>query len=159
MKVALRDQSGAAIGADVFRGQPVIVSMLYGSCPAACPLIVAHIKQIESQLPPDVRAKTRVLLVSFDPERDTPERLRELAEAHRAALARWRFATGADDEVRELANALGVTYRKGEGGAIAHDSVISVLDAEGRVVARVNDPSADLAPLASAIRLAARTGE
>lgn len=157
LKLVLRDQSGAAIGTDVFRGHPVVVSMFYGSCPAACPLIVAHVKEIEAQLPPDVRARTRVLLVSFDPERDTPEALRALAGAHRADLGRWRFAVGEDGEVRQLANALGVTYRRGEGGAISHNSVIAVLDAEGRIVARVDDPQAELDPLVAAVRMAART--
>ena len=36
VSVALRDENGDAIGVDVFRGRPVIVSMFYGSCPAAC---------------------------------------------------------------------------------------------------------------------------
>ena len=149
--VALRDEYGAAIGVDVFRGRPVIVSMFYGSCPAACPMLVTHIKRIEASLPPAVRASTRVLLVSFDPERDTPEALRALADKHRVDASRWRLASGTDDGVRELANALGIRYRKGPGGVFAHDSVIAVLDEEGRGVARADELDADLDPLVDAI--------
>jgi protein SCO1/2 len=156
LRLALRDQHDAAMGLDVFRGHPVIISMFYGSCPAACPLIVAHVKQIEARLPPEVREKTRVLLVSFDAEHDTPAALRAIAERHRADEARWTFAVGPDDEVRQLANVLGVVYRKEQSGAFSHNSVISVLDGEGRIVAKIDEPNADLAPLARAVTAAAR---
>lgn len=156
LELSLRDQRGAVVGADVFRGHPVIVSMFYGSCPAACPLIVTHIKQIEASLSPEVRADTRVLLVSFDAERDTPEALSRLVSAHRVDGSRWRFAAAHEDDARQLSNALGVHYRKEEGGVFSHDSVISVLDREGRIVASVDDPSADLEPLSKSIRELAR---
>jgi protein SCO1/2 len=151
LQVTLRDQNDALIGADVFRGHPVIVTMFYGSCPAACPLLVSHIKQIESALAAGVREQTRVLIVSFDAERDTPAALQQLARAHRVDASRWRFASGPDDEARLLANALGVSYRKGEEGVFSHNSVISVLDGEGRIVARSDDPKAELVPLGAAV--------
>ena len=156
LHLALRDQRDVAIGLDVFRGHPVIVSMFYGSCPAACPLIVAHVKQIEAKLPPEVREKTRVLLVSFDAEHDTPPALRAIAERHGADEARWTFAVAPDEEVRQLANVLGVVYRKEQSGAFSHNSVISVLDGEGRIVAKIDEPNADLAPLARAVIASAR---
>jgi len=152
LALTLTDFDSASIGLDVFRGHPVVVSMFYGSCPAACPLIVSHIKEIEAALPGDVRADLRVLLVSFDPDRDTPTALHALADAHHVDVARWRFATGSDDTVRQLANVLGVDYRRGEDGIFSHNSVISVLDREGRVVARSDDPSAPLDPLIAAAR-------
>lgn len=151
LDVALRDQDGAAIGADVFRGHPVVVTMFYGSCPTACPLLVSHVKQVEASLPPEVRADTRVLLVSFDPDRDTPEVLRGLADAHHVDAARWRFAAASTDDARVLANALGINYAKREGGVFTHDSVITVLDRAGRIVTRSDDPRAPLAPLADAV--------
>jgi protein SCO1 len=156
LRLVLRDQRDAAVGLDMFRGHPVIISMFYGSCPAACPLIVAHVKQIEARLSPEVRDKTRVLLVSFDAEHDTPPALRAIAERHHADDARWTFAVGADDEVRQLANVLGVVYRKEQSGAFSHNSVISVLDGEGRIVAKIDEPNADLAPLVRAVTAAAR---
>ena len=151
LEVALRGDDGAATSLDVFRGHPVVVSMFYGSCPAACPLLVTKIKQIEAALSPDVRARTRVLLVSFDAERDTPDALQKLARGHRVDPARWRFASASDDQARVLGNALGISYKKGEGGMFSHDSVITVLDGDGRIVARTDDLDAGLAGLASAV--------
>jgi protein SCO1/2 len=149
--VALRDQNGEPIDLDVHRGHPVIVSMFYGSCPSACPLLVSHVKELEASLPPAVRDDVRVLLVSFDPEHDTPQSLSELAKRHHVASHRWRLASGTDDDVRPIAGALDVSYRKQASGAYTHDSVIAVLDGEGRIVARTEDTMPDLAPLAAAV--------
>lgn len=151
LELTLRDQTGAAIAPDVFKGHPVVVSMFYGSCPAACPLIVTHIKQIEASLPAEVRADTRVLLVSFDAERDDPAALTRLASAHRVDVTRWRFAAAPEDDARQLANAIGVHYRNEGNGVFSHDSVIAVLDREGRIVASVDDPAADLDPLVKSL--------
>jgi protein SCO1/2 len=150
LRLSLRDQHDATLSLDAYRGHPVIISMFYGSCPSACPLIVAHVKQLEAKLPPAVREQTRVLLVSFDPDRDTPAALRAMAERHHALDPRWTFAVGSDDDVRQLANVLGVVYRKESTGSISHNSVIGVLDGEGRITARIDEPNADLTPLARA---------
>jgi protein SCO1 len=151
LDVALRDEQGAAIGADVFRGQPVIVSMFFGSCPAACPLLVTHIKQLEASLPAETRAQTRVLLVSFDADRDTPAALHALARAHHVDAARWRFASANDDQARVLGNALGINFRKEANGMFSHDSSIIVLDREGRIAAQREDRSEEVPLLGAAI--------
>lgn len=151
LQLALADQDEHTINVDVFRGHPVIITMFYGSCPAACPLLVSNIKRIEASLAPATREDVRVLLVSFDAERDTPAALRALAKAHHVDTSRWRFAAGVDDDSRQLANVLGVEYKKGEEGFFTHNSVISVLDREGRIVARSDNPSAELGPLTAAV--------
>jgi protein SCO1/2 len=125
--------------------------MFYGSCPVACPLIVSHIKQIEAGLPDRARADLRVLLVSFDPAHDTPPVLAAIATARGVDTTRWSFATGSDDDVRQIAAVLHVTYRPLPTGGFAHDSVLTVLDREGRVLARTDDSEPDLAPLQAAI--------
>lgn len=154
VSVALHDEHDAAIGLDAFRGHPVIVSMFYGSCPVACPLIVSHVKDVESRLSPAARAEVRVLLVSFDSAHDTPEALASIAAARQLDLSRWTLATGSDDDVRQVAGALGISYRPLPGGGFAHDSVITVLDKEGRPLARYDDPAADVQPLVDAIEAA-----
>ncbi len=150
LDVALLDQNGAAIGADIFRGQRVVISMFFGACPAACPLLVTHIKRLEASLTAEERANLRVLLVSFDAERDTPAALTDLASAHKVDAARWRFASATDQQARVLGNALGISFRKIEGGMFAHDSVITVLDEQGRIVAHTDELSGEMTALRSA---------
>ena len=156
LALQLRDQDGAAAGLDVFRGHPVVISMFYGACPAACPLIISRIRDIEAALPREARADLRVLLVSFDPEHDTPEALRAIAERRQLDLETHKLATGPDDDVRQLAAALDIAYQKLPDGSFAHSSVLTVLDRDGRPIARTDDLGADVGPLVHAVTEASR---
>jgi protein SCO1/2 len=149
---SLRDQTGARVGLDVFRGHPVLVSMFYASCPDACPLLIEEIRQFESTLPVSVRADLRVLLVSLDPARDTPEALHRLARAHGIGSERWRLVTAEDDVVREIAAVLGVKFRQLPDGTINHSTVITLLDRAGRIDLRLDGLGQPKAALAARVR-------
>lgn len=133
LPLELTDQTGAAIRLDVFRGHPVVISMFYSSCPYACPTLIADVQRLLASLPPARSAQLRVLLVSFDPERDTAERLAELSRKHRLDPQIVKLARGAPEGVRELAAVLGIKYRKLAGGDFDHSSVITAVDRQGRI--------------------------
>jgi protein SCO1/2 len=156
LRPSLRDEHGHAVGLDVLRGHPALVTMFYASCPAACPLLVSNVARIDAELPGDAREKLRVLLVSFDAVHDSPEVLRAVGAQHHLDPARWTVAAAGEDDARELAAALGVAYRALPGGGFTHNSVITALDAEGHIVARADGPAADLSPLVHALEHAAR---
>ena len=59
-----------------------IIAMFYGACAVSCPVTITDIKQTIEALPPSAQRDVRVLLVSFDPARDTPEVLAGLAQQH-----------------------------------------------------------------------------
>ena len=149
--LTLRDQNGAEVPLDLYRGHPLLVSMFYASCPSACPLLLSNVARLAARLPPEVRSETRVLLVSFDPEHDTPEALRGIAAAHHLDLSRWTLATARGGDVARVASALGITYRKLAGGGFAHDSVIVAMDGQGRTLARADGPDPDLDPMVTAL--------
>jgi protein SCO1/2 len=121
--------------------------MFYASCPYACPTLISDVKRLEQMLDEKARAGTRVLLVTFDPDRDTPEKLTELARTHKVDTTRWRFARAPKDDTRDLANVLGLKYRQLENGEFNHSSVITVIDGGGNIRGRVEgleQPNADL---------------
>ena len=151
LKAALIDQEGRTLGLDAFRGQPVIISMFYTSCATMCPLLINNLQRAERALPEDVRKATRVLLVSLDTARDTPERLKALAAERHIDTARWRLTGTSDASVRELAAVLNIRYRRMPGGEIAHSSVVTVLDRDGVPVLRVEDSMVDITALVHAI--------
>ena len=130
--LSLRDQQGEAFALEGLRGRPVLVTFFYGGCTTMCPLIVADVHRIMNALPEDARAETRVVLVTIDPERDTPERLRELA-AERAMPESWHLVGGDEGSIRSLASTLGMTYRRMPDGSYAHAALYTVLDREGRI--------------------------
>ena len=135
LSVPLTDHRGAATTLDRYRGQPVLISMFYSSCPHTCPLLISAVQQLEQQLTPDHRVRLRVMLVSFDPARDSPEKLAATAKAHHAEDARWTFARADELDVRRLAAVLNIQYRNLADGEFNHSSIITLLDRDGRIVA------------------------
>jgi protein SCO1 len=136
LSASLVDQRGGQVGLDVFRGHRVLISMFYASCPDACPLLIADLQRIERELPQRVRADLRVVLVSLDPGRDTPEALLALAQARHVDESRWRLLRAPEDTVREIAAVLGIKYRRLPDGNFNHSSIITLLDGNGVVVVR-----------------------
>lgn len=132
----LVDQNGASVGLDVHRGQKVLVTMFYGSCPATCPLIIDTLRAVERKLDSSRRADVRVLLISFDAERDTPKALRELAASRRIDTRRWTLAHADDAAVRRIAAALEIQYRRLPDGQFSHATVITALGRNGEILAR-----------------------
>jgi protein SCO1/2 len=149
LPMTLTDQDGQKVGLDVFRGRPTFIGMFYSTCPSACPLLVSAIKRVMSGLGLDAGtdAEVRVLLVSFDPETDTPDVLRAVV-AHRELDARWKLASAPPDQVRELAALLGIQYRRlPDGKGFSHTSTIVLLDREGAIDTRLDDTAQPVEPL------------
>jgi protein SCO1/2 len=128
---AWRNQRGDTLRLSALAGQVRVIAMVYTSCQATCPLIVADLKRIESAVASN--PTVGFVLVSLDPWRDTPGRLAQWAAATGLDPARWTLLSGSDDRVRELAASLDVRYQAQRGGEIAHTNGFTVLDREGRI--------------------------
>jgi protein SCO1/2 len=152
------DQRGRTFDWRARRGRPQVVAMFYTSCPYICPLIVDSGKAVESALTPAERARIDLLLVSIDPAHDTPAALAEVARKRKLDPARWTLASPRADDLRRIAGLLGVRYRALADGNFNHTSVLVLLDAEGRVVARTEKIGASADPefLAATRKLLAR---
>lgn len=146
LDVSLTSADGESIATNVGRGRPMLISMFYASCSAACPALIGALKQAVENAPPE----TEVLLVSFDPERDTPATLRELAATHKLD-ARWKLAVADDSNARTLAALLGIKYRRVPSGEFFHNAVIVAVDAEGVPIARMTGLG-DATALTAALR-------
>lgn len=116
------------------RGQPVVAVLFYGTCAHACPVLLHDLQRLEKKLTDDELHHVKFLLVTFDPENDTPESLATLAEDKGYDLERWKFLHGDAHQVRELAVLLGVQYRPTGEGNFSHTSRLSLLDRDGLIV-------------------------
>jgi protein SCO1 len=89
----LRNQDGRVIHLNQFRGEDLLITFIYTRCPLPnfCPLVTRNFAKIERQLAldPKVKGKTHLLCVSFDPEHDTPERLKSYGEEYIGTDAKW----------------------------------------------------------------------
>lgn len=154
--VGLEDQDGQRVAFDVFRGHPTVFTMFYTSCSAACPLLIGKLQALEQQMSPATRDALRVLMVSFDPERDDPAALRAAAEEQHIDLSRWKLARPAPADVRMISALLSIKFNRLSDGDFNHSSVLVLADRDGVPVARLGSLADDPAAfLASAEALAA----
>jgi protein SCO1/2 len=127
----LLDQSGTALGLDVYQGHPVLITLFYGSCPAACPLLIETVRATERAVPVPLQSQLRVLLISIDPEHDTVANLKALARTRRIDTTRWTLARTDAATVRKIAALLNVQYRKLPDGSYNHSSIVTLLTPRG----------------------------
>jgi len=136
LRLTLTDQSGQTRDWRTRRGKPQLVSMFYTSCQYICPLIVDSGKAVEKNLTPAQQQRLGILLISMDPQRDTPTALMRIVEQRRLDTSRWSLAAPPKDDLRAVAGVLGIRYRQLADGEFNHTSALVLLDAEGRILAR-----------------------
>jgi len=145
--------SGTQTNLAALRGRIQVVTMFFANCQVACPLLVHDMKRIEAILPPELREQIGFVLVSFDPDRDTPEALR--AYRQRQGLAEnWTLLRGKPEDIQELAVVLGLKYKKDLQGQFAHSNVITVLNPEGEIIHQQSGLPQAIEPLVTAIKRA-----
>lgn len=135
LAATLTDQDGRSFELASLRGHPVLVSMFYSSCQMVCPMIFETVHATLKALPAAERKDLRVLMVSFDPARDTVAALKDTA-ARRNCDAQWSLVRTDDATTRKIAAVLGVQYRKLADGEFNHSTQIALLDREGRIAAK-----------------------
>jgi len=86
---------------DLVKGKIVIISFIYTSCTDICPLTTARLSQLEERLGELVGRDVFMLSMSVDPERDTPQRLKEYSQAFQTGPG-WSFVTGNLADIRAI---------------------------------------------------------
>jgi protein SCO1/2 len=137
------------------RGKVVLVYFGYTFCPDICPTSLAYTSQALDQLSKDELARTQVLFVSVDPDRDTLKKLKEYgAFFHPNVLG----ITGSKQEVAAVAKLYGASYSKQNTGSaggyvVDHSAATYVVDPTGKMVATLQHGTPP-AEVAKAIRAA-----
>ena len=126
-----KTQDNKTIEIKDFKGKVTVMVMIYTSCKAACPRLVADMRDIESKMPKDKLSNLNFVLVSIDPEVDTPDRLKTFAKDNFMDAPHWTFLQGTKTTVQEFANVLAVKYKKIAPMDFSHSNIISVFDKEG----------------------------
>jgi protein SCO1/2 len=109
----LFDQNGKRVRFydDVIKGRIVVVSFIYTSCIDMCPLTTARLVRMQGLLDPEAAKKVTFVSISIDPENDTPERLKQYADAM-GATAGWVFLTGPKPVIDDIRYRLGERTKK-----------------------------------------------
>ena len=138
---SLLDQAGNAIDRSVFEGQWDLVYFGYTNCPDICPLTLQELAKVRKQLIAEGKEAPRIVFVSVDPERDTPD----VVAKYVAYFGDGNLGiTGDPDEIRKFAGGLGIFFAKGreEGGiySVDHSSVVLVVDPQAKLRALFSAP-------------------
>jgi protein SCO1 len=136
LDIKLQDQNGQSQPWSANKGRVRIVTMFYSSCPHTCPLTIESIKLLESHLHALSRERLEVDLISLDPDRDTPEKLKVTAKSRGVDELRWHLYRTNAANVRLIAGLLGVQYRQLPDGEFNHSSTLVLLDTKGRILAK-----------------------
>lgn len=128
------NQDNQEVALKSLQGNVVVMVMIYTSCQAACPRLAADMRAIEKQIPEAEKENLKMVLVSIDPETDTPERLKKFAVENEMDSNPWIFLRGSEADTREFAAVLAVNYKKISPMDFSHSNIISVFDKRGELV-------------------------
>jgi protein SCO1 len=133
--IRLTDQSGAPFDSASLAGKPFAVFFGFTHCPEVCPTTLYELSTDLKQLG-DAAKDLRVLFVTVDPERDTPEFLKDyLANFDPRILG----LTGTPDQIAGVAKSFRVFYQKvatGDGDyTMNHTALVYLMDRQGRFFA------------------------
>jgi protein SCO1 len=145
-EVSLIDESGQSFTAQNLKGHPTLVFFGFTHCPDVCPTTLARLSQVvKAANVPDLK----VLLVSVDPERDTPELLARYVHAFNPDFG---GVTGKPEEIQRFAKEFAVATAKVDLGGgeytVDHSAALFLLNRQGQRVA-IFTPPYEVAPVAA----------
>jgi len=129
----LTSQDDAQVGLRAYRGKVVAMTFIYTSCPDTCPMLTAKMAQVQDELGSDFGPKIAFISITVDPERDTPEVLKQYAQMFAVKFAGWAFLTGSSGEIRDVTRRYGVFVAKAPDGSVDHTALTSIIDRQGRL--------------------------
>ncbi|MFZ0420771.1 MAG: SCO family protein [Candidatus Sulfotelmatobacter sp.] len=137
----LINQNGKNISLHQYRGQTLLLTLIYTRCPFAdfCPRVSHEFAAIDRQLRADPAryGKTHLLSISFDPAHDTPKVLRAYGlscagSKDPAVFTRWEFTAIPQTELPEFADYFALTYKE-DAGLITHSLSTAVISPTGKI--------------------------
>lgn len=148
-------QNGNDVQWKDFKGNVLVVVMIYTSCKAACPILIADMRDIRktvdaSDMPH--KKKVKYILVSIDPKVDTPEHLKKFAQESGMDDDQWVFLRSDEDKTREFAAVLAVNYKQISPVDFSHSNIISVFNADGELAAQQEGLGIDRTSIVQEIR-------
>jgi protein SCO1/2 len=139
----LRNQDGRPIHLGQFKGKVLVVTFIYTRCPSPefCPRVTRNFATLEKMMAanPALYAGSHLLSVSFDPEHDTPDRLRAYGATYmgnnaKNAFAHWEFAVPEKPVLTEMAKFFDLGMTVGADTMITHTLSTTLIGPDGKVV-------------------------
>ena len=127
----LTSQDGAPVSLRDLRGKVVAVAFIFASCTDVCPMLTDNMARVREKLGDAFGREIAFVSITVDPERDTPEVLKQYAENFDADVEGWSFLTGDPATVHEVGRDYGVIAKKKADGDVDHTLLTSLIDPNG----------------------------
>ncbi|MEW5874219.1 MAG: SCO family protein [Candidatus Zixiibacteriota bacterium] len=137
----LTERSGESMSLSDLRGSIWVADFIFTHCAGPCPLMSLRMSYIQDSV--GVDSQVRLVSFSVDPDRDTPERLREYADQY-GARERWLFFTGPIETIKRLAVEGFQLSRPDE--PVLHSTMFALVDQNGHVRAYYHSDDDELIP-------------
>jgi protein SCO1/2 len=127
----LVDQNGRTRTPEELRGSVWVADFIFTSCKSVCPVLSAKMVQVQRAIP-----DSRLKFVSFsvDPERDTPEALRDYAKRWAPDESRWTLLANTKESLAELSKGMKTfVERQPDPDATVHSAELFLIDGKGQV--------------------------
>jgi len=118
------------------KGKVLLVSFIFTTCNGSCPATTHRMAQVQEALHKnglDKKDNVRLLSISLDPARDTPEVLRGYMKLYDVDASNWTFLTGPKEKVDKTIAAWGMWAKPAANGQLDHPSRIFLVDKRGRI--------------------------
>lgn len=137
----MNDQNGAPVAVDELKGKWTLVFFGYTYCPDICPTTLAQLRDIRTKLPQEAVDNMRVVLVTVDPNRDTPQQLKQYLGYFDP---RYIGLTAPVADIQKLASALSIPFIPADtskpGYTVDHSGNLALIGPDGRQRGFIRSP-------------------
>lgn len=130
--LTMTNQDGQPVQINGFKDKWTLFFFGYTYCPDICPTTLAQLRQIKSELPQETLSKLRVVLVSVDPNRDTPQQLKQYLGYFDKGFV---GLTGSVPDIQKLANGVSIPFIPADtskpGYTVDHSGNLALLGPDG----------------------------
>jgi protein SCO1/2 len=145
---SLQNAAGETVTLEDYRGKVVPIYFGYTFCPDVCPLTMANLARVQSELDDDGE-QMQVLMITVDPQRDSATVVQEYVQSFHPTFT---GLSGTEEQIAAAADPFGVFFQAAEGSAatgylVDHTARIFVIDKSGdlRVTYAYDAPVEDIA--------------
>ena len=137
----------------IIKDKITLLAMVYTHCPDICPMTTHNMQLVQQKLSTDLKKNVKFVVISFDPNRDTPSVLKKFAEIRDITFDNWAMLSGDEQNTKEVMLKFGVKAIPSDSSYddygelnynVIHTDRISLIDQEGKLRSNYKGSTANL---------------
>jgi len=137
----LNQDSSKVVFPDMYKNKILLLAFIYTNCPDICPMTTHNMQLLQQEVKKDNLKDVQFAELSFDPQRDTPVRLKEFGDIRNIDYSNFNFLTGKEIDVKKILNNMNILALPGDttktqGGLVyffTHTDRITLIGQDGKI--------------------------